>query len=88
MSRARVYREETLQTLSRFFEAIDVLVAHKEIRGIATYCNLYEIDRRHFYEQQKNLNRGFFEIYWMLPLIKDFKVSSDWLLFGKGKMFK
>ena len=60
----------------------------KEIRGIQTYCNLYEIDKRNFYAQKKDLDRGYFEVQWILPLMKDFKVSSDWLLFGKGKMFK
>ena len=88
MSRTRAYKEETISVISRFFEAVDALIAMKEIRGIQTYCNLYEIDKRNFYAQKKDLNKGYFEIQWILPLIKDFKVSANWILFGKGKMFK
>lgn len=88
MSRKRVYKDETLAIMSRFFEAVDILIVRKDIRGIQTYCNLYEIEKRSFYAQKKDLSRGYFEIAWILPLIKDFKMSSDWLLFGKGDMFK
>ena len=88
MSRKRVYSDETLSIISRFFEMVDILIVNKSIRGIQTYCNLYDIEKRHFYAQKKDHGRGYFEISWTLPLIKDFKVSSNWLLFGKGKMFK
>lgn len=87
MSRRRVYRQETLDVITRFFEAIEAIIEMKLIRGIQTYCNEYEIDKRNFYAQKKDIERGYFEIYWILPLVKDFNVSSDWILFGKGKMF-
>lgn len=88
MSRRRVYREETLAIMQRFFQAIDAIVEAKVVRGVQTYCNEAEIDKRHLYAQKKDLNKGFFEVQWILPLIKTYNVSSDWLLFGKGAMFK
>ena len=88
MSRRRVYKEETIAIISRFFEAVDYLIEVKTIRGIKTYCDLYDINRRHYYTQKEDMNKGYFEIQWILPLIKEFKVSSNWLLFGKGKMLK
>lgn len=88
MSRARVYHPQTIETISRFFEALDALIAKKAIRGYKTYCDLYVIDRRNLNAQKLNCNRGFFEVYWIIPLIKDFGVSAEWLLLGKGKMFK
>lgn len=88
MSRRRVYKQETLDTISRFFEALDVIISTKKIRGIQTYCNLYGINKRHLYTQRADLNKGYFEVYWLIPLIRDFGVSSNWLLLGIGNMFK
>lgn len=32
--------------MERFYCALDAIVAMKKIRGVNTYCRLYEIDRR------------------------------------------
>lgn len=88
MSRRRVYRDETIAVMERFFKALDAVIDAKIIRGIHTYCNDFGVDRRHLYAQRKDLGKGFFEIYWILPLIQHYGISSNWLLFGKGEMFK
>jgi hypothetical protein len=88
MSRSRVYKEESLAVMARFFQTVDVLVASGAIRGLQTYCRLCDIDKRHFYAQRKNNGRGYFEVAWLLPLFRDFNVSTDWLLFGRGLMFR
>ena len=87
MPAKREYTKETIEIMNRFYEAVSVLILHKKIRGIQTYCNLAGIDRRHFYAQKKEISRGWFQMAWMLPLIKEFGVSSDWLLLGKGSIF-
>lgn len=87
MSRRRNYKEETIEIIERFFEALDKIVSLGHIAGIQTFCNEYEIDKRNLYAQRKDMNRGYFEIFWILPLIKDFNISKEWLLFGKGEMF-
>lgn len=56
--------------------------------GIAGYCETYDVDRRHYYAQKKDIGKGYFEVAWLLPLIKYFRVSANWLLFGTGKKFK
>lgn len=88
MSRRRVYNQMTLDVMQRFFQALDSLIEDKTIRGLQTYCRLYGIDKRHLYAQKKDIGRGYFEVYWLMPLIQEYKVSSDWLLFGKGRMRK
>lgn len=87
MSRRRVYRDETIGVMERFFKALEAIIDTKAIRGVQTYCNDFGIDKRHLYAQKKDLNKGFFEVYWILPMIKKFGISSDWLLFGEGEMF-
>ena len=57
------------------------------IRGVATYCRLYDIDRRNQYAQKKDLNRGWFQVSWLYPLVRNYGVNAEWLLTGKGKMF-
>lgn len=88
MSRTRVYSEDTIAIISRFFAAIDALIAMKKIRGKATYCRLYGIDRANFNAQKKDFSKGHFQVSWLVPLVKDFNISSDWILIGKGSMFK
>ena len=88
MSRRRAYTEETLGIIGRFFEAFDALVESRTIRGFQTYCRLWGIDKRHFYAQREDTGRGYFEVSWLLPMIREYHVSPDWLLFGKGSMFR
>ena len=88
MSRRRAYRPETVAVMERFFKALDTIIENRMIRGVQTYCNDYGIDKRHLYAQRKDLYIGFFEIYWILPMIQKFGVSPEWLLFGKGDMFR
>lgn len=79
---------ESKQILERFYSALDAIIAKGEIRGIATFCRLYDIDRRNFYTQRNDLNRNIFQISWLQIMVKDFGVNAEWLLTGKGRMFK
>lgn len=87
MSRRRNYSAETIAVMERFFAALDVCLAHKIIKNLTRFCADYSIDKRHFYVQRKDLGRGFFEVGWLLPLIRDCGVSPEWLLTGNGTMF-
>lgn len=88
MSRRRAYNGRTLEVIQRFFEVLDSLVADKTIRGIQTYCRLYGIDKRHMYAQRRDNGRGYFEVYWLMPMIEQYGVSAEWLLLGTGKARK
>lgn len=88
MSKRRTYTKETLEIISRFFQTLDFLISAKQIRGKATYCRNYNLDRRHFVAQSKDLSLGHFQVSWLLGLINDYNISAEWLLTGKGSMFK
>ena len=75
------------QIIARFYEALDAIIAQKKIRGVNTYCRLYEIDRRNLIAQRKDLERGWFQVSWLVPMVREYGVSSSWLLTGFGSMF-
>lgn len=79
---------ETKQIMERFYSALEAIIAKGEIRGIATFCKLYDIDRRNFYAQRNDPNRNIFQMSWLQVMVKDFGVNAEWLLTGKGRMFK
>ena len=54
--------EVSKQIMERFYQCLDELIATNTIRGVNTYCRLYDIDRRNFLAQRKDLNRGWFQV--------------------------
>lgn len=76
------------QIMQRFYDALDAIIAMKKIRGVNTYCRLNEIDRRNFLAQKKDLDRGWFQVSWIQPMVREYGVSARWLLTGFGKMFE
>ena len=74
--------------MERFYSALDAIIAKKDIRGVATYCRLNNIDRRNFIAQRKDPERGWFELSWLQPMVSEFGVDAEWLLTGRGRMFK
>ena len=87
MSRRRVYSETTLGIMQRYFAALDRCRELKLIKNVSTFCEDNGIDKRHLYAQKNDLGRGFFEVGWLVPLVRDFHVSTYWLLTGNGEMF-
>ena len=87
MSRRRAYSDETLAIMQRYYKAFDAAKENKLIKSVSSFCAENNIDKRHFYAQRADLGKGYFEVSWLLPLIRDCGVSANWLLTGKGIMF-
>lgn len=78
----------TKHIMERFYAALDAIIARGDIRGVNTYCRLYEIDRRNFIAQRKDLDRGWFQASWLFPMVSKYGVSAEWLITGEGRMFR
>ena len=72
---------------ARFFEAVNMLIAMRVIRGKKTFCNDHDINRGTFYYVEKG-RYEFSNPSWLTFLVNDYKVSATWLLTGRGKMFR
>jgi hypothetical protein len=76
---------ETIELTDRFFSALNALSQQKVIRGKATFVKRYGLDLRNFYKVQEHQIR--IKPEWLVYLVRDYNVSSEWLLMGRGGMF-
>jgi len=88
--------QTTIDIQVRFFQAIDVLIQQKKLKGLKTFCGIYGLEKAKYTKlknamlpPKKESVYKLIEIDALTYLVKDFKVSADWLLTGRGdKMFK
>jgi hypothetical protein len=79
------HHPEYIELTDRFFSALEALSQQKVIRGKATFVKRYGLDLRNFYKVRDHKIR--IKPEWLVYLVKDYKVSSEWLLMGRGGMF-
>ncbi|MCD7720924.1 MAG: helix-turn-helix domain containing protein [Prevotellaceae bacterium] len=88
MSKPRVYSQCALDTMQRYFDAVDVCRREGLIPDLTAMLREYGIHKSGFYTQRRERQRGYFEVGWLLPLVERCGVSAHWLLTGKGLMFQ
>lgn len=81
-----ISREGVLVT-KRFFEAIDMLKAQKKIRGLQTFTNRYDINRWNLVTVRTQPEVSVLKPEWIVYLVRDYGISADWILLGRGGMF-
>lgn len=78
---------DSQQIVLRFFEALRMLKQVGTIRGISNFTDDYKINRRNLYLLERDPSRNIFQVAWLSYLVRDYGVSSSWLLTGSGGMF-
>lgn len=76
---------ECTEITTRFFEALDIIISQKRLRGLQTFCKLYDINTWNFKTTRKEGKR--IKQEWLTFISRDFGVSPSWLLLGTGGMF-
>lgn len=79
---------ESQQIVGRFFEALNMLIESKKIRGKQTFTKKYGINRWNLITLEKDNSRDIFQVAWLSHMVKDFNISAEWLLTGRGGMLK
>lgn len=74
--------------VARFFMALDALYAAEEIRFFADFERRVGITHAQLYKQRKDFSRKILQPQWLAVLVEQYGVSADWLLLGRGRMFR
>lgn len=80
--------QEGMDVHKRFFEAIDALIANKTIRGFKTFTTMTNINYWNLFESRRDASTHAIKVEWLNYMCNQFNVSAEWLILGKGEMFK
>lgn len=93
---AKKISQRSMEIQVRFFQALDLLISSKEIKGLKTFCTDNNLHRAKYSNLRNHLNDPdnpgtgykFIDIDALSYLTEKYHVSADWLLTGKGGMFE
>lgn len=79
---------EGIAVTKRFFEAIDMLKAQKRMRGLLTFTKAHDINYWNINTVRNQPEVSVLKPEWITYLVLDYGISADWLITGRGGMFK
>lgn len=86
---------EALEIQRRFFQALDMAISLGKVGSLTAFCDDHKLNRTKYSRIRSTLDRPMEErLYKIIDLdalssiCRDFGVSAEWLLTGKGKMLK
>lgn len=95
---AKTIRPQAKAIQTRFFQAIELLIESGKLSGLQPFCNEYGLHRPKYSNLRSaevnpslNVNLAGYkciDIDALAYLAADFGISSDWLLLGRGPMFR
>jgi hypothetical protein len=87
-------RPEIIATQKRFFEALEKAIQDNAITGLQGFCKDYQLNRVKYQRIRTSLqNPDASQMYKIIDLdallyiCKDYNVSPEWLLLGRGEMY-
>lgn len=80
--------EQSQEVTRRFFEAIAQLKSDGKIGGKQPLCEELGINRRHLWILENDHSRDMMKLRWLTALVMKYGVSADWLLTGRGTLYK
>lgn len=86
----KTIRPAQLAIQERFFQAFDDLKSRSKIKSLQSFCDEYGLHRPKYSRIRSKAEGSYkvIDIDALSYLVKDYGVSADWLLTGRGKAFK
>lgn len=78
---------ESVAITKRFFEALSVLKEQRKIRGLKTFTDQYNINYWNMHTLREEQDKRILKPEYLAYLVRDFGVSAEWLVVGRGSMF-
>lgn len=79
----------------RFFEALEMAISLERINGLKGFCDEHKLNRTKYSRIKDGMDKLLDEMKYKMididaltAICKDFGVSAEWLLLGRGKMLK
>ena len=72
----------------RFFLALETLQVKKELRGLKSFTDRYGLNYWNISTLRKEPEKRILKAEWLTYLVSDYNISAEWLLTGRGSMFK
>ena len=76
----------TLDINTRFFQAVDYLVATKQIKGLKTLSTKWDVSRFALTWAKNHPSEKRLKLEYIYYIVRDFGISLEWLFFGTGEM--
>lgn len=70
----------------RFFEALQSLIKLGKVEGVQPFCRDLGVDKRNFYAQMRDHSRNIIKSSWLSFMVREYGISANWLLTGRGGM--
>ena len=80
--------KEGIAVTKRFFEAIDMLKAQQRTRGLLTFTKAHDINYWNINTVRNQPDVSVLKPEWITYLVLDYGISAEWVLTGRGGMFK
>lgn len=78
---------EGIAISNRFFEAIAMLKSQKVIRGLQTFTRNHNLNRWNVNQVKFYPERSVLKPEWIVYIHRDYGISVEWIVLGKGPMF-
>lgn len=92
---AKVVSPLTQGVQKRFFDAIDMLISQGALAGLQTFCTEHDLHKAKYSnlrtatrDPEHDARYKIIDIDAIVYLVKDYKISCEWLLMGRGGMFR
>lgn len=78
---------EGIAITKRFFEAVDMLKAQKQMRGLLTFTKAHGINYWNITTVRNQPDISVLKPEWINYLVSDYNISPTWIITGRGNMF-